>query len=136
MRNLFAFDRGRSCSYDLLCPSRRAAALCAGADVTWDLRHLETCRTPSDGGSRRAPWSGRARFVRSSAQPRAPQHVSGALGVQVRVNPELADVTKPAPTRFRRARAVLELCHGDPWLSAPIRRRGAHDVPGRDLNPL
>ena len=75
-----------------------------------------------------------ARLVRSSAQSLAPQHVSGALGVQVRVNPEPADSAKSAPFRSRRARAVLELCHGDPWLSAPFRRRGAHVVPSRDLN--
>ena len=72
--------------------------------------------------------------MRSSAQSLAPQHVSGALGVQVRVNPELADSAKSAPFRSRRARAVLELCHGDPWLSGPFRRRGAHVVPSRDLN--
>ena len=66
--------------------------------------------------------------MRSSTQPPAPQHVSGALGVQIRVNPEPVSA-KPAPTRFRRARAVLDLCHGDPWLSAPIRRRGAHVAP-------
>ena len=39
MSCLLAFDRGRSCSYDLLCLCRRAAALCIGADVSWILRH-------------------------------------------------------------------------------------------------
>ena len=53
--------------------------------------------------------------MRSSAQPLAPQHVSRGLEVQVRVHPEYS----------RHPRAVLELCHGDPWLSAPLRRRGA-----------
>ena len=42
MSSLLAFDRGCSCSYDLLCLCRRAAVLCVGADVTWVLRHLET----------------------------------------------------------------------------------------------
>ena len=59
-------------------------------------------------------------LMRSSAQPLAPQHVCGAVGVQVRVNPELAD-----PGSSRRARAVL-----DPWLSAPTGRRGAQVAPG------
>ena len=31
--------------------------------------------------------------------------------------------------RLIHARAVLEPCHGDPWLLAPLRRRGAHVVP-------
>ena len=132
MSSLLAFDRGRSCSYDLLCPCRRAAALCVGADVSWVHRHLENWRNPADEGSRRVLGSGRARLMRSSAQPLAPQHVSGNLGVQVRVNPEQADPAM-APTHFRRARCA-ELCHGDPWLSAQIRRRGAHVVPSCDLN--
>ena len=88
MSSLLAFDRGR-----------REAALCIAADGSWVLRHLETWRNPSDGGSRRAPGVGRARFMRSSAQPRAAQQVSGALGVQVRDNPEPADPAKPAPSR-------------------------------------
>ena len=117
MSFLLAFDRGRSCSYDLLCSCRRAAALCIGADVSWILRHLETWRHPSDEGSRRVPGFGRA----------------GALAVQVRVNPESADPVRHVPTHFREARAVLELSHGDPWLSAPLRRRGAHVPPSRDL---
>ena len=58
MSSLLAFDRGRSCSYDLLCLCRRAAALCIGADVSWVLRHLETWHNPSDEGSRRVPGSG------------------------------------------------------------------------------
>ena len=62
MSSLLAFDRGRSCSYDLLCLSRRAAALCIGADVSWVLRHLETWRNPSDEGSRPVPGFGRERF--------------------------------------------------------------------------
>ena len=62
MSSLLAFDRGRSCSYDLLRLCRRAGALCIGADVSWTLRHLETWRGPSDS-------FGRARFMRSSAQP-------------------------------------------------------------------
>ena len=128
------FDRGRSCSYDPLCLCRRAAALCIGADVSWVLRHLETWRNPSDEGSRRVPRFGRVRLVRSSAQPLAPRHVSGVLGVQVRVNPEPADSAKPAQSRSRRARAVFELCHGVPWLSAPTRRRGSHVAPSCDLN--
>ena len=78
----------------------------------------ETWRNPSDGGSRRVPGFDRARFMRSSAQPLAPQHVSGALAVQVRVNPESADPVQHVPTHSRHARAVLELSHGDPWLSA------------------
>ena len=134
MSSLLAFDRGRSCSYDLLCLCRRAAALCIGADVSWVLRHLETWRNPSDEGSRRVPGFGRVRFMRSSAQPLAPQYVSGVLGVQVRVNPEPSHPAKPAPSRSRRARAVLELCHSVPWLSAPTRRRGAHVAPSCDLN--
>ena len=70
------------------------------------------------------------RLVRSSAQPLAPQHVSGVLGVQVRVNPEPADPAKPAPSHSCRARPVLELCHGVPWVSATRR----HVVPSCDLN--
>ena len=34
MSSLLAFDRGRSCGYDLLCLCRRAAALFFGADVS------------------------------------------------------------------------------------------------------
>ena len=108
MSGLLAFDRGRSCSYDPLCLCRRAAAFCIGADVSWVFRHYETWRNPSNEGSCRVPGFGRVRFMRSFAQPLAPQHVSGVLGVHVRVNPEPA-----------------ELCHGVPWLSAPTRRRGA-----------
>ena len=95
---------------------------------------MKTWRNPSHEGSRQAPGFGRARFMRSSTQPLAPQHVSGVLGVQVRVNPEPEDPAKPAPSHSRRARAVLELCHGDLWLSAPTRRRGAHVAPSCDLN--
>ena len=95
---------------------------------------METWRNPSDERSRRVPGSGRARFMRSSTQPLAPQHVSGALSVQDRINPELIISVKPAPTRFRRARAALELCQGDPWLSAPVRRRGAHVAPSCGVN--
>ena len=58
MSSLLAFDRGRSCIYDLLCLCRRAAALCIGADVSWVLRHLEIWRNPSDEGSRRVPRFG------------------------------------------------------------------------------
>ena len=96
MSSLLAFDRGRSCSYDLLCLCRRAAALCVGADVTWVLRHLATWRNE---GCRRVPGSGRARLMRSSTQPLAPQNFSGALGVQIRVNPEPVSA-KPAATVF------------------------------------
>ena len=74
--------------------------------------------------------------MRSSAQPLAPQHVSGALEVQVRVHPDSAVPVQHAPTHARHPRAVLELCHGDPWLSAPLRRRGAHVVPSCDLHTL
>ena len=74
--------------------------------------------------------------MRSSAQPLAPQHVSGALEVQVRVHPNSAVPVQHAPTHSRHPRAVLELCHGDPWLSAPLRRRGAHVVPSCDLHTL
>ena len=91
MNSLLAFDRSRSCSYDLLCLCRV-------------LRHLETWRNPSDERSRRVLWSGRARLMRSSAKPLAPRHVSGTLGVQVRVNPESANPAKAAPTHFRPAR--------------------------------
>ena len=59
MSSLLAFDRGRSCSYDLLCLCRRAAALCIEADVSWVFRHLEAWRNPSDEGSRRARGFGR-----------------------------------------------------------------------------
>ena len=45
MSSLLAFDRGRSCSYDLLCLCRRAAALCIGADVSWTWRHGVIPRT-------------------------------------------------------------------------------------------
>ena len=125
MSSLLAFERGRSRSYDPLCLCRRAAALCIGAVVSCVLRHLETWRNPSDDGSRRVSGFGRAR---------SPLHGSGALGVQVRVNPEPANPVKPAPSRFRHARAVLELCHGDPRLSASTWRRGAHVAPSCDLN--
>ena len=126
MSSPLAFDRGRSSSYDLLCLCLRAAALCIGGNVSW---------VPSDEGSRRVPGFGRVRFMRSSAQPLARQHVSGVLGVQVRVNPEPPDPAKPAPSHSRRARAVLELFHSVPWLSAPTRRRGARVAPGCDLKP-
>ena len=46
MSSLLAFDRGRSCSHDLHCLRRRAAAQCVGADVMWVLRHLEKWRNP------------------------------------------------------------------------------------------
>ena len=95
---------------------------------------LETWRNPADEGSRRVPGFGRARLMRSSAQPLAPQHLSGALAVQVRVNPKSADPVQHVPTHSRHARAVLELSHGDPWLSSPLWRRGAHVVTGCDLN--
>ena len=72
--------------------------------------------------------------MRSSAQPLASQHVSGVLGVQVRVKQELTDPMKPVPCHSRRARAVLELCYGDSWLSSPIWRRGAHVAPSCDLD--
>ena len=134
MSSLLFFDRVRSCSYDLLCLYRRAAALCIGADVSWIFRHLETWRNPSDEGSRRLPGFGRARFVQSSLQPLAPQHFSGALAVQVRVNPESEDPMRHVPTHSRHARAVLELSHGVSWLSAPLRRRGPHVVHSCDLN--
>ena len=134
MSSLLAFDRGRSCSYDLLCLCRRASALCIGADVSWILRHVETWRNPSDEGSRRVPGFGRAWFMRSFAQALAPQHVSGALAVQVRVNSVWADPVQHVPTHSRHARAVLELSYRDPLLSAPLRRRGAHVVPSCDLH--
>ena len=70
------------------------------------------------------------RLMRSSAQPLAPQHVSGVLGVHVRVNQELTDPVKPVPCHSRRARA----CPCDSWLSSPIRRRGDHVAPSCDLN--
>ena len=115
MSSPLAFDRGRSGNDDLLCLCRRAAALCIGADVSWVLRHLETWRNPSDEG------------------------VSGALAVQVRVNPEpvvSAEPTELVPFRSRRTRAVLELCHGDPWLSVPLRRRGVHVALSCDMNTV
>ena len=84
--------------------------------------------------SRRIPGSCRVRIMRNSTQPLAPQHVSGALEVQVRVHPESAVPVQHAPTHSRHARAVLEPCHGDPWLSAPLRRRGAHVVPSCGLH--
>ena len=58
----------------------------------------------------------------------------GTLGVQVRVTPEPAVSAMPAPFHSPHARAVLELCHGDPWLSALTLRRGAHVAPSCDLH--
>ena len=66
--------------------------------------------------------------------PSPPQHVSGVLGVQVRINQGPIAPAKHVRSHSRRARAVLELCHGNPWLSAPFRRRGAHVAPSRDQN--
>ena len=103
-------DRVRSCSYDLLCLCRRAAALCVGADVSWVLRHLETWRNPSD------------------------EDIPGALEFKFVSTLNWQIPQKPAQILSRRARAVLKLCHGDPSLSAPIRRRGAHVAPSCDLN--
>ena len=88
-RFLLAFDRGRSRSCDLLCLCRRAAALCIGADVSWFFDTWRPGVIPRTKGlGESIPGFGRARFMRSSAQPPAPQHVSRALGVQVRVNQE------------------------------------------------
>ena len=84
-----------------------------------------------DEGSRRVLGFGRARFMRSYTQPLAPQHVSLVLGVQVPVNQEPMAPAKHVQSHSRRARAVLELCHG---LSAPLRRRGAHVALSRDLD--
>ena len=127
MSSLLAFDRGRSCSNDLLSLCRRAAALCVGADVSWVLRHLETWRNPSDEGSRRAMVLVACGLC--GALPRLNMFLE--LWVFRFVSTKFREIH---PFRSRRARAVLELCRGDPWLSAPFRRRGAHVVPCRDLN--
>ena len=68
-----------------------------GADVSWTWRHGVILRTKGLDEPLVLVVRG---FLRSSAQPLAPQHVSGALGVQVRVNPEPANPAKPAPSRF------------------------------------
>ena len=69
-------------------------------------------------------------LMRSSTQPLAPRGPStsrpaSTLGRQI--------PRRPLRLAFF-ARAVLELCHDDPWLSVPIRRRGAHVAPSCDLN--
>ena len=52
MSEVLAMDRGRARSWELLALARRAAALQAGANVRWALRHIGTDRNPSDYASR------------------------------------------------------------------------------------
>ena len=66
MSNVLAFDRGRSCSCDLLCLCRRAVSLCFGADVSWVLRQKKAGEIPRHEESRRVLGFGRARLMRSS----------------------------------------------------------------------